>query len=393
MRILYFISASGHGKGGHSHSLNLVSRTMSKYAEVQIIAVGPGESKVLQQHPGFRELIYTNGIPNTKVIGSIRRNVKQFNPDVIHCFDDKIYTLVTFCLSISGLGSYPVVLNKCGGPNLASFPVASHLILFSKENEAFYAKRQRFKNTAIHLIPNRVMMDNDKRVSEHFIKKDGEFFLFKISRIAEYYRKTLTQCIELAQQLWNRGEKNFRLFLIGTIDQQQVYDDLQTMIGELPVTIITNPLVTIKASAYLHYADAAICTGRGFMEACSLGIPVLAGSVNHPHPILVDDKNFNDFFYYNFSERAKVPAVSGEDQVSRIIDVIRNPQNRKQYSDMASKWFTENFDIEKGVERYIDVYKQAIKEKPVYHLNSNWRQLFATLRSFHMSNKKLENSN
>lgn len=392
MRILFFISASGHGKGGHSHSLNLISRKIADHAEVRIIALGPGKSKVLETNPHFHELIYSNGFPGPGVIKAVKKNVLDYNPDVIHCFDAKIYTVITLSLTIAGLKRYPVVLNKCGGPNLATYPVSKHLILFSKENEVYFSRLPRFKNTSIHLIPNRVMIDKDQRTSDIFTKKNGEFVIFKISRIGEYYRKTLTQCIELARQLWDRGERNFRLYLVGTIDEQKVYEDLQKMIGELPVTIVTDNSITIKAAAYLHYADAAICTGRGFMEACALGIPVLAGSVNHAHPIVVDNNNFNDFFFYNFSERAKVPVVPGEDQVQKLVNLIRDEQTRARFREMATNWFREHFDIEKGAARYMAVYETARKEPSAYYLKSNWRQLLSTLRSFHLSNKKIESA-
>ncbi len=390
MRVLFFISASGHGKGGHSHSLNMISRQIAKYAEVQIVAIGPGESKVLGSNPHFRKLIFSNGLPDPTLIAAIRKQVVEYKPDVIHCFDGKVYPVVSFCLKMSGMGSYPIVLSKCGGPNQASYSVAKHMVLFSRENQAYYKKLPRFRNANLHLIPNRVMNDIERREADVFRKKNDEFIIFKISRIGEYYRKTLTECIELARLLYARGERNFRLFIVGTIDEQHVYDEILGMIGDLPVSIVTDNQITIKAAAYLHYADAAICTGRGFMEACSLGIPVLAGSVNYSHPILVDEKNFDDFFFYNFSERAKLSEPGATDPIERIVDLMHNEGEQERYKAMTSKWFSEHFDIEKGAARYISVYEEAVSRKTPYYLKDNWRQLLATMRSFYLSSKKNE---
>ena len=55
MKILFFISAVKHGKGGHSHSLNVISREIAKNAEVQICGIGAGRSYILEQNPYFKK--------------------------------------------------------------------------------------------------------------------------------------------------------------------------------------------------------------------------------------------------------------------------------------------------------------------------------------------------
>lgn len=389
MRILFFISASVEGKGGHYHSLDMISTEMAKHVEVAIIGLGPGKSVVLQNNPHFRRLIYTDGLPTASVIRNVLQEVKSFRPDIIHCFDDKTYDFISYILALTGNSHYPILINRCGGANSPSYPVVKHMVLFMQENLEFYQKHPRFKDSKLYLIPNRVSPLLEKRESEIFRKKDNEFFLFRIGRIGKTYRKTLMDSIELAKRLKERGISNFTLFLIGTNDDPEIYRQIVELTKDLPVRIVTDDQVTSKASAYLHYADAAICTGRGFMEACSLGIPVLAGSVNHAVPVPVNPKNFHDFFYYNFSERAVLKEPVGGDMLDETIRIMLDPTVKAEYGRYASGFFEEYFDIGHAVEKYFAVYKEIAGRKVPYFIHKNLMNFLRTARFFRASRERV----
>src|SRR5690349_18122392 len=130
MKILFFISAVGHGKGGHSNSLNVISHEIAKHHEVQICGVGPGRTLILEHNPYFNKIIYTNGIPDLGFLKEVTAVINDFKPDLVHCFDEKVYLVMTYALTLLRK-KLPVVLNKCGGPNIADFPLVKHLVLFS----------------------------------------------------------------------------------------------------------------------------------------------------------------------------------------------------------------------------------------------------------------------
>lgn len=391
MKILYFISVAVEGKGGHYHSLDMISREISKHATTGIICIGPGTSPVIRNNPNYLQTIYSDGFPTPAVISTLTAAVKSFQPDIIHCFDDKVYDFVTYILAFTGKSKFPIMLNRCGGANAAAYPVSKHLVLFMQENYEFYRTQPRFSDTNVYLIPNRVSAIVDKRTSDIFRKNGDEFFLFRIGRINKTYRKTVLESIEVARRLQERGVQSFRLFLIGTNDDLSVYNEINELIKGLPVTIVTDEQVTAKASAYLHYADAAICTGRGFMEACSLGIPVLAGAVNTLVPVPVNPDNFNDFFYFNFSERAVLRNPSGKDPIDELVQIIQNPAVRQSYGDHAANFFAEYFDIGKAVEKYFGIYNSIAGKRVPYFLGRNIRNFLRTARFFRISKTKVLN--
>ena len=390
MRILFFISAAVEGKGGHYHSLDMISREIGRHADVSIIAIGPGWSKVIQNNPHFKELIYVDGFPGMSAIRNIKRNLDEIRPDVIHCFDDHSYNYISFIIALAGIRHYPLMLNRCGGPNSPTYTVARHMVMFMQENAEFYKKNPRFKQSTVYLIPNRVSPILDKKTSPIFEKKGNEFFIFRIGRINRKYQKTVMESIELARRLTEHGITGFRLFVIGTNDDAEVYREIMNRAAGLPVEVVTNEEVTVKASAFLHYADAAICTGRGFMEACSLGIPVLAGAVNVPVPVPVNPENFQDFFHYNFSERAVLTHGLEADNLKETIEIINNPAVSQKYGDYARDFFNEYFDMAKAVDKYFSIYNSIQNKKVPYFLKDNWMNFLRTCRFFRQSRGKVK---
>jgi len=392
MKILFFISAAKYGKGGHSHSLNVLSREIAAYNEVQICGVGPGRTVVLEKNPYFNKTIYTNGIPDFRFLKDVKSVLNEFKPDIVHCFDEKVYLVITYAMTLLSK-RLPVVLNKCGGPNIPDFAVSKYLVLFSKENLEYYQSKSQFSKTNFSLIPNRAVADLEKRDTNVFDSSEGKVRIFRIGRIGKEYRKTINLSINLARTLKQRGIDNFHLYLIGTIDDEDVKKDIEKEIAGLPVSIVYDHDITVKASAFLHYADIAICTGRGFMEACSFAIPVLAGSIHYNIPIPVNEGNFESFFHYNFSERADVTASSESSVIEEIEQLIESKGKRVESGAMSRRFFDEYFNIKGASQKYQQVYEKAILSRPTYFLSANCIRFLKALKYYKLSAAKFLRTN
>ena len=384
MKILFFISAVKHGKGGHSHSLNVISREIAKNAEVQICGIGAGRSYILEQNPYFKKIINTNGIPDLKFLKELKSVINEFQPDVIHCFDDKVYLVTTYALTLL-TKRIPIVLNKCGGPNMPDYPIAQHLVMFSEENLQYYQANKEFSGANFALIPNRAVADLEKRSTDRFKPTDGQVRIFRIGRIGKTYKRTSSLAIELIKALKARRVENIHLYLIGTIEDESVKQELENDSRDLPVTIVSDHDITVKASAFLHYADIAVCTGRGMMEASSFGLPVLGGSINYNIPIPVNETNINTFFHYNFSERADVKGAPESVVLDEIQALVESKEKRAEYSAMSLKFFDEYFNLNAAGDKYFKVYQQAIQSKPAYFLSKNGMRFLKALKYYNLS--------
>ena len=74
--------------------------------------------------------------------------------DLIHSFD--IHAFI-FSRLVNLIRKLPIILTKCGGPNLKYTPFANNFILYSQENYDFLIKQNKFSKTSFKIIPNRVL--------------------------------------------------------------------------------------------------------------------------------------------------------------------------------------------------------------------------------------------
>lgn len=360
MKILFFISVMGHGRGGHFHSLNHISQALGTEFDASIFTIGPGKSSVLEANPYFKKHIYFNGKNYFSFKKGLEDEVLKLNPDIIHCFDHNVYNI----LKLSKVcNRYKFVLTRCGGPNPKSFPRVENLIVFSKENEKWFQGQLKFKSTALFRIPNRIfpveLVNNNKLVR----KEENKFCFVRIARIGPSYVKSIENSISLIQALLSGKHHNIHLYIIGHVEDNTIYHELKQKALNLPVTFLTDPQYTLKASDMLYLADAVIATGRGVMEAAALKKPVLVPIINSGIPCLINEQNFGELFNKNFSERCELKLYSPDNNLSSIQSIIADNKRYSESSEYSLRVFNENFNVLTSIPLYKKVYDTAISSK------------------------------
>lgn len=351
MRVIFFISVLGHGRGGHFHSLNHISLELGTAAKIGIVTIGPGRSEILEQNPFFIGHAHFNGYNLVSLAVKLDGWIRRINPDVLHCFDDKAYNLIKFL----GLGAKrKIVLNKCGGPNPLTYPKVENLILFSKENEVWFTSNPKFNRTKKYLIPNRVRPISV--YTDYPIVKTDAFTFVRITRIGSFHRESLIKSILLIEQISSRVSAQVQLIIIGAIQDENVFLEIQELSIGKPVTFMTDDQYTVEASKMLCLADAVIATGRGVMEAASLGIPVLVPVANSDVPILAHKQNIDRLFETNFSSRSLADENDLQENWGLIVKLINDEAYRKDLKQFIRSIFDEYFNVRNAVTKYLAVY-------------------------------------
>ncbi|WP_299119786.1 hypothetical protein [uncultured Winogradskyella sp.] len=373
MNIVYLITTVGHGKGGHFHSLNTIANEIGKTENVFVVNIGFKPSTVLNKTNYEFKYIGFNGFNFLSTYIKIKKLLKQLNPDAIHAFDVESFAFSRLFSKGKNQASY---LNKCGGPNPKKyFPISNNLILFSKENEAYFLNNKRYANTNLAVIPNRVkpVQIDDSRV-ELFYRTYGkaEYSLLRIARIGKHYHKSINQAINLVKWLKSK-ELNVRLVIIGTIQSKDIYnailEDIKSKDLENDVILEPSDLFTHNASELLAVGDCIIGTGRNFMEASSLNKMLLVPYKDSDYPLLVTNTNFETIFATNFSPRTQVKDFNENINLELIYRHIKD-KNR-----IPSKpWFDTHFNVENGVDRYKNLYLNEDVPR-----NSNLIDIFANI--------------
>ncbi|WP_299758436.1 glycosyltransferase [uncultured Pontibacter sp.] len=359
MKILYIISTFKGGNGGHAYSLTHISSEISKYADTAIISIGPKRSKVVTTSPHYLQYLYFDAINILTFKNELYEVLETYKPDIIHCFDTNAYNIVKLILPNS---KYKIILNKCGGPNKKNYPLFNDLILFSIENKTWFDQQFEYNKSNIHLIPNRVKgikVAAPSQLDEPIFKDQTKFTFVRIARLGAAYKKGIIDAIRLISILTNLNYK-VELYIIGVIENELILRELQKEAQGLNVIFLTKDVHTVKASKMLYLADAVVATGRGLMEACSIGLPVLTPSINANIPVLVSENNFDSFLSTNFSERNVDEGYSKENNISNIIKLINNKEYNQKLRAFTSEMFEKYFDISEGAKKYIEVYKSVL---------------------------------
>lgn len=361
MKILFLITVRGHGRGGHFHSLNHISEEMGNSTNVGICSYGGGKSEVIENNPYFLKHIRFTGGEIISLKKEWSKLLKEFAPDLIHCFDADSYNMFTLLFDQN---RYTIALNKCGGPNPKKFPLSQNLILFSEENKEWFRNNSKFEKTNIEVIPNRVNPRILEFSSEKPILKENSFCFVRIARIGKSYIRSIRASIQLIKLLVEKGVK-VHLYIIGAIQDVNIAEELNNEIIGLPITLITEDKYTAKASDMLYLADVVIATGRGIMEGTYLGKPILTPSKNSEIPILVDESNFDAFFRTNFSERNRAPEKSIELNTQKILGLIEDHKFYDEMSGFSKSCFQNYFSTELGVSKYVGFYEKYLGSKSI----------------------------
>jgi glycosyltransferase involved in cell wall biosynthesis len=373
MTVVYFITTVGHGKGGHFHSLNTIANAIGETENVHVVNLGVKPSEVLDQTNYNLSFINFNGYNFLSVLFRIKKLIRQLEPDVIHAFDVHSFA---FSRLLSKSRKQASFLNKCGGPNPKKyFPVSDNLVLFSKENKAYFEKKERYNYTKLTLIPNRVRpVKLDRSRIEAFYAKHGkaDLSLLRIARIGKHYHKSISQAINLISWLKAKG-CNVRLIVIGTIQSETNYNAIVEAVKskglEKDVIIETSDEFTYNASEMLDIGDVIIGTGRNFMEASSLNKMLLVPYKDSDYPLLVTDNNFEAIFATNFSPRTQVTDFNEQDNLDSIYKALKSKEE-----STSKLWFEAYFNVKKGVDLYKNVYLNQDVPK-----NSNLIDTFANI--------------
>lgn len=336
MKLAVLIHARQKNYGGHYYSNEVIVEALkSKFDVVNILVAH--ENSELRNESIYDHIVQTNNIFKASLY--LRKFLRKEGITHICSFD---FPSSLVCSNILLFDNYLHFHVKCGGPNLNSvYPFFDNTIVFSRENYNLYKKKCR--NCA--LIPNRVKkFQIDQTRIEDLRKKydfkDSDKVVLRISRFSNHYEDSLYKILNLAKRVGDR----YKIFLIGYIKDTEVYNNFKINISDVNnIYVETEDYYSSNAKELIGIADYVIGTGRGAMEAASLGKKVLVFTSNHNEPVLLTDQNFHCFLKYNFSDRA---VCNGHYLSDNIL-------GGDTYSDFILQKYEEYFDVHAGLPRYI----------------------------------------
>jgi len=365
MKIVYLITALGHGRGGHFFDLATIAEEARRQGHfVTVVVVGRMASPVFKNAHYEVLFVPCSGWNIFFTIGRLFHLIGRRQVDIYHAFDPSSFAFSRLLSYWSGTRS---ILTKCGGPNPTGlyYPIPDVLIVFSNENLDYFKRRELYRHTEIPLIPNRVGRYESPQENDMAILREtagGNKVFLRISRINRIYRRSLEQSITLIREL-QALDKPVALFIIGVVEDQAVYHEMLTASSGSPVFFFTEDSFTTNASRFIGIADFVVGVGRGLMEAASLGKVLLSPIENGDIPVLISDKTLTTLFDTNFSGRASVPDFRKEKELNSIVELLDDKAAFERQQEFSHHIFSEYFDVKKAIVRYEELYRDKSSSK------------------------------
>lgn len=370
--IVYVIgnfSGFNSGHGGHYYSVLHTAQQMKQYDDTIIYSVGQEQPSPLRGCE-FATHIFSSG-PACQVSAEIRSDLasRGLLPKVriVHGFD---YNSSITSLALAKELDVPFVLTKCGGSPISRMkPVFPNTLLFHEMDLRIFKARAP-GGDRIRVIPNRVApigYDQERAIRMFGPKKDT--VLFKIGRIGKAYEKSISEAIDLAIGL-NKAQAGCTLHIIGYVEDRSILDNLRGRAAPLAdrIKFHTEPDETRNAAELLGYCDAAVATGRGAMEAMSLGKIVLFPCANTNVPCILDEATWRSAAEENFSERVVLPENLRQfATVARIADVLASPELSMKTGEFGRSLFKERYCAIEGARIIWNYYNELIDGRAFGH--------------------------
>lgn len=358
--IIYIISnfkGVNTGKGGHYYSLFQMVQKIKERKKVLVFTIGEESPQI------FKNIDYAVHISGsvlnifeiTKKIESYIKENELETVSIFHGYDElSCYSI----LALSKKFGSKYLITKCGGITKSNYPEVDNLIVFHTKDYDYYKSKKSFKK--VYLIPNRVKrVERNSLRLEHLneIYNENFFNIVKIGRIGKYYKHTLQQSINLAALLSKK--KNVKLIFIGYLESIHYKTELEdyARLKNVNLAFFVDEKFTKNASELLFGADLVVGTGRGAMEAASLGKTIFFPVKNRELPCLLDETTAKFALDDNFSERTVIPHEYYFTE-KWVHNFLNDNEKIKKNNENNSFLFQEWFCIEKGVEKILDVYKE-----------------------------------
>ena len=355
-KILFLATATG-GNGGHYHSLSATARFASSFADVAIATVGTRPFDHFATIAPYRHFGHAIGV---SPLFTVQRHVRSEGFNILHAFDTPSFLPARIAAARAGAAT---VLTMCGGPKIEGYyPKARNQIVFSPENLASIEAR-KFRPERLEVLPNRVeTVRTDPELAMELRQRltSGSISLMRISRFNAYYRKSIVETLALGDALRAEGMP-VEVIMLGTVQDNDFFAELQAASGP-HVHFVTEPRFTEEASRCLDAADMVVGTGRGAMEAASLGKVLFASAVGHDLPVLVTPENVAAFTDFNFSERSSI-ARDQVPPIKAVLAIAADARQRVAYGEAMKDVARERFLLAGVRDRYIAFYKTLVPER------------------------------
>ena len=291
------------------------------------------------------------------------RLIKEINPDIIHAQNitnsipayiawKRYHIPYTICIhgNLELMGPFLPAFLKRFWPKLPHIKAASQIIALTNEMAARFEKELGRKPT---VIPNGVDLDRFYPAENNEKKKSVSPVILTLSRIDN--KKGLEYAIESMTKIHAKFP-TAKLMIVGDGEYRSELEKL-VEINMLSATVeFTGLIPNSEVPAYLRNADIFLLPSLyeglplTLLEAMACGLPVISTPVSISPEIIATWKN-------GYVIPFKSPNAISES----VIDLLSNPDKRREFGLNSFKAANETLAWEKVAKQYAELYQHILE--------------------------------
>jgi hypothetical protein len=344
--------------GGHYYTVNAYYQALSTVCKCEIVNIGLEPCRVFAPLGQDNNFVRLSAFTLPWGVYKVFRMLQAKSPCVLHSFDGLSFVLANWASRRLHVGH---VHTKCGGPPpQRRFPVCNDLILFSKEDMAWFGARPEFRDSHLIFMPNRVVYrspdhERIRRFKSRFLR-EGYVHIVAVMRFVKYKHNQFMAALKLAENLRSLGVKT-QLTIIGAIQEPAFYREVRALTGEDDL-LLTAAEHTVHASEFLACADITLATGRAAMEAAGYGLitclPSADGSIS-----LLCLETVEAGLKHNFSVRAQYDGWDAARTCGLVHEMLTDASKRDRYQQEVHSISTLYFSLESKLPQLADTYRSS----------------------------------
>ncbi len=362
--------------GGHQRSaLGMVAGLEGMGHHVMVLAPG-GPAEMAREFVGTgAEFLsipqlgrHRRFLPATCGAGRILGVARERAADVIHSQD---FDSIGPAYLAAVLGKKAFVYTKAGGPWAYHMPPRqAETVVFSRELADGVPAAYRLAKDNLHLVRARINTDvfRPGEVDPTFIRKYG--------LPASGKKVVVAMRLELPKMVWlktvlgaakavSASPSRVHLILAGEgpllAELKRKAAGINRKRAQGPVLHLVGPIFNSREiNQFYNYADLAVGTGRGILEAMACRKPVIVLGEKGEAEV-VGPENIEEVAYFNFSGRHFRYRAKSSVLLSDLLgELLDDADTRKRLGDYSYDYIRTRMDARVGARQLVEVYERAL---------------------------------
>lgn len=300
-----------------------------------------------------------------KYLSTLKRKIKEFNPDILHAHYATSYGL------IGAMSSFKPLIVSVWGSDVFDFPkqnivyrqllkyILSKASVICSTSNCMREETLKYIDKPIDVIPFGIDIDKFNRLpGELPLSNSHEIHIGNIKSLETKYGIDIL-IYAFCDLLKKYSDKKIVLHLVGEGSEKNTYIKLVQELGISENVIFTGRIAHSEIAEYHKKLDIFICLS--VLDSESFGVSLVEAMSSKTCVIASNVAGFKEVLGGDNTCGRLVAVKSINEAVEAMVEIIDNPTQAIKKVENARQRILQLYNWEDNIKQMIDVYSQVIK--------------------------------